>query len=443
VRIRITGGAPLRGAVAVPGDKSISHRALILAAIADGRSRLEGVPAAGDVDRTIAGLRALGVGIERHGPAVVVEGVGLRGLRAAASPIDCGNSGTTLRLFAGLLAGRPFQSELRGDASLCARPMRRIVDPLRRMGAGIEGVLDAGGEIHAPLRVGGGRLEAVHHDLPVASAQVKSALLLAGLRARGTTSLTEPGQSRDHTERLLARMGAPVRLEAGRLGVDTSEWNGRLTPLQCSVPGDVSSAAFLCVGGVALPGSVITIRSVGLNPTRTGFLDVLVAMGAGIRVEPSPEHDEPRGDLVVRASTLAGTEVRGSLALRSLDEIPVLAVAATRAHGVTTFGDLAELRVKESDRIAAMTASLRAMGAGVVERGDGLTVRGPASLHGTSLALDQIRRDHRVFMSLAIASLCASGSTWLEGPDTAEVSFPGFVSTLRDLGAELTSVDAT
>ena len=429
---------PLRGNCRVPGDKSISHRALLFGALADGVVEASGLGRGGDNLSTAAALRALGVDITLAGDTARVRGVGFAGLAAAAGALDCGNSGTTIRLMMGVLAGRPFESELYGDASLTRRPMRRVAEPLRRMGATIDGRVDPArpGDVFPPVRVRGGALAGIAYDLPVASAQLKSALVLAGLQAKGKTTLREPGRSRDHTERMLGAMGAPIAVDAasGAVVVDPEGWNGKLRAIPIVIPGDLSSATFLFVAAATVAGSDVTVENVGLNPTRSGALDALAAMGADIDIAPEGDAlGEPVGRVRVRASRLRGTRIAGELALRSLDEIPALAVAAALAEGDTVFADLAELRVKESDRIVAVARELRRAGVAVEERPDGLVVSG---LGGRSPAGGTVQpeHDHRIAMAGAVMGLSAGDETAVPAADIA-TSFPSFADTLRALGA--------
>ena len=428
---------PLRGNCRVPGDKSISHRALLFGALADGVVEASGLGRGGDNLSTAAALRALGVDITLAGDTARVRGVGFAGLAAAASALDCGNSGTTIRLMMGVLAGRPFESELYGDASLTRRPMRRVAEPLRRMGATIDGRVDPArpGDVFPPVRVRGGALAGIAYDLPVASAQLKSALVLAGLQAKGKTTLREPGRSRDHTERMLGAMGAPIAVDAsGAVVVDPEGWNGKLRAIPIVIPGDLSSATFLFVAAATVAGSDVSVENVGLNPTRSGALDALAAMGADIDIAPEGDAlGEPVGRVRVRASRLRGTRIAGELALRSLDEIPALAVAAALAEGDTVFADLAELRVKESDRIVAVARELRRAGVAVEERPDGLVVSG---LGGRSPAGGTVQpeHDHRIAMAGAVMGLSAGDETAVPAADIA-TSFPSFADTLRALGA--------
>jgi 3-phosphoshikimate 1-carboxyvinyltransferase len=431
---------PLRGSCRVPGDKSISHRALLFGALADGVVEARGLGRGGDNLSTAAALRALGVDIALAGDEARVHGVGFAGLTAAAGALDCGNSGTTIRLLMGLLAGRPFESELVGDASLTRRPMKRVAEPLRRMGAAVDGRVDPArpGDVFPPLRVRGGALTGINYDLPVASAQLKSALVLAGLQAAGPTTLREPGRSRDHTERMLRAMGAPITVDAdsGAVVVDPQGWNGRLRAVPVEVPGDLSSATFLFVAASTVAGSDVTVENVGLNPTRAGALDVLAAMGADVTIAPAGDAmGEPVGAVRVRAARLRGTRVAGELALRSLDEVPALAVAAALAEGETVFADLAELRVKESDRIVAVARELRRAGVTVEERPDGFVVTG---LAGRAPAGGTVKpeHDHRIAMAGAVLGLSAGDETVVPAADIA-TSFPSFADTLRALGAKI------
>lgn len=431
---------PLRGACRVPGDKSISHRALLFGALCDGPVEIDGLGLGGDNVSTANALRALGVDIALASGRARVEGVGFQGLRAPAAGLDCGNSGTTIRMLMGLLAGRPFDASLDGDASLRRRPMGRVAEPLRRMGALVEGTPDPArpGNILPPLRVRGGALRGIDCDLPVASAQLKTALVLAGLQARGATRLREPGPSRDHSERMLRHLGAPLSVAAdGRtIVVDPGGWDGRLRAAPLSVPGDLSSAAFLLVAAAAIPGSHLTVEGVGLNPTRTGVLDVLRAMGADLDVVPRGDAmGEPWGRVTVRGRALRATEVAGEMALRALDEIPALAVAAALAEGRSLFSNLHELRIKESDRIRSIARELTRAGVAVEEREDGMAITGTGGgpVRGGRVEPDH---DHRIAMAGAVLGLCAEGTTEVPAADIA-TSFPTFAVTLRALGAAL------
>jgi len=419
-------GGPLRGHVRVPGDKSISHRALLLGAIAEGTSRVENFLPATDCLATLRAVRALGVEVKERTPTtLIVHGHGLRGLQEPGDVLDCVRSGTTLRLLSGMLAGQPFLSILTGGAQLRQRPMGRIVEPLRLMGAT---VLGRDGGHRPPLALQGSDLRGIDHTLPVASAQVKSALLLAGLYADGPTTLHEPGPARDHTERMLTAMGSKLRIANGELRITPGE---RLQALDVTVPGDFSSAAFLIVAAALVPGSEITIEGIGVNPTRTGLLDVLRAMGADVLLyNQSTVSGEPVADLTVRASELRGTGVGGNLVVRTIDEFPILAVAATQARGETVVRDAAELRVKETDRIATTAQALRHLGAEIEPQPDGFLVHGPTPLQGNAV---HSHGDHRLAMTLAIAGLVASGETVVQDVDCITDSFPGFEATLRRL----------
>jgi 3-phosphoshikimate 1-carboxyvinyltransferase len=438
--LRASRSGPLRGTCRVPGDKSVSHRALLFGALCDGPVSVSGLGEGGDNRSTARALQALGVELQLAGTEAEVRGVGFGGLRAATAALDCGNSGTTIRMLTGLLAGRPFETRLEGDASLTRRPMRRLAEPLRRMGAVIEGRVEAArpADIFPPLRVTGGALHGIRYDLPVASAQLKSALVLAGLQAAGRTELREPATSRDHTERMLRFLGAPVTADpaTNTIVVDPTGWGGRLRAAPITVPGDFSSATFLLIAALTVADSDVTVENVGLNPTRTGALDVLAAMGAELVVEPTgTAMGEPVGRVRARARRLRGTRVDGELALRSIDEIPALAVAAALAEGQTVFADLKELRIKESDRIAAIARELGRAGVKVEERPDGFVVEGlggAAPRGGVVLP----EHDHRIAMAGAVLGLLSPDETTVPADDIA-TSFPTFAETLRALGASL------
>ena len=407
----------LEGEVRLPGDKSISHRALILASLADGWSRIHDLSTGADVQSTATCLRAMGAEIEE----TAVLGFGLDGVRKAAGPLDCGNSGTTMRLLAGVLAAQGFVTELTGDASLVKRPMDRVVKPLTAMGA------------HAqwpPLRVGGKLpLHGIEYEPPVPSAQVKSALLLAGLFAEGTTTVIEPVATRNHTEVMLRAMGVDVRSEGDRVVVDKAD---KLRPIDIEVPGDLSAASFWMVAAGLVPGSTVHLAGVGVNPTRTAFLELL--RESGFNIEISRER-ESGGELVAdlylhTASELHPFEVGGATAAEMIDELLVLAVAATQLPGESHISGAAELHVKESDRIAAMADGLTAMGASITPHDDGWTVKGPTSLHGARV---KSQGDHRVAMALAVAGLLAEGETEIEDAECVEISYPEFFDQLESL----------
>jgi 3-phosphoshikimate 1-carboxyvinyltransferase len=426
---RVAPGGTLRGSLRVPGDKSISHRAVMLGAIAEGTTRISGLLEGEDVLATLAAFRALGVTARGpHAGELEVIGAGLHGLRATRSPLDMGNSGTAMRLMAGLLCGQAFDSELIGDASLSRRPMGRVIEPLRAMGARIDGA--EGGR--PPLRIAGGqRLRGIDYRMPVASAQVKSSILLAGLYAGGTTSVTEPAPTRDHTERMLGafgrsleRDGATVRLPPG----------GALRACAVEVPADISSAAFFLVGASIAPGSELRLSGVGINPTRTGVIDVLRHMGADITVDNERESGgEPVADLLVRHAPLRGVEIPPALVPLAIDEFPAIMVAAACAEGETVLSGAEELRVKESDRIAAVAAGLAALGVRVQERPDGMSVRG-GLLRGGSV---DSRGDHRIAMAFAIAALRADGVVTVRDTRNVATSFPGFDALAREAGMAL------
>ena len=438
--LRISRSPALRGRVSVPGDKSISHRALLFGALADGPVEISGLGLGGDNASTMAALCALGVPIQHTGTDARVDGVGLAGLQEASGALDCGNSGTTMRLLCGLLAGRPFVSTMTGDRSLSRRPMARVATPLRRMGAIIDGRQDVirPGDVFPPITVRGGTLQGIDYELPVASAQIKGALILAGLQARGRTVISEPGLSRDHSERMLRFLGAPVSAEPEqrRVVVDPSGWNGRLRAAAVSVPGDLSSAAFLLVAALIVPESEVTVENVGLNPTRTGVLDALIAMGADLEIKVTGQvMGEPVGSVRARwtARGLRGITVAGELALRSIDEIPALAVAAAMASGTSEFCDLPELRVKESDRIACIARELGRAGVTVSETPDGFSIVGTSG-QACKGGRVQPEGDHRIAMAGAILGLVAVEASEVPSQDIA-TSFPSFAQLLQVLGA--------
>lgn len=420
---------PLRGTITVPGDKSITHRAVIFSALGEGPSEVIGYLPSEDCERTITAFREMGIAISVETvnglPSLHVQGKGLWGLTEPTGVVDCGNSGTTLRLLTGLLAGKPFFSVLTGDASLRKRPMRRVIDPLQTMGAEILG--RSGGNL-APLAISGKKLNGIDYRLPIASAQVKSAILLAGLTASGVTTLSEPSRSRDHTERMLRSLGVRFEENNGRLSVvGGSSYPGK----RIEVPGDLSSAAFFLVAGAIIEGSEITIRKIGVNPTRTGLLEVLKEMGAEITVTPlEPMGDEPVADLTVRSTSLHGAVIGGDLIPRTIDEFPILCVAAAAAEGGTVIRDAQELRVKESDRIAAMAQALRGMGIAVEEFPDGMRIEGKKKWKGTFC---ETHGDHRIAMSMAIAGLVAEGGNEIDDVACIDTSFPGFLGLLATL----------
>ncbi|HDD24445.1 MAG TPA: 3-phosphoshikimate 1-carboxyvinyltransferase [Chloroflexi bacterium] len=446
--VRVSG--PLRGTVSVPGDKSISHRAILLAALADGVSRIVNFLDGDDCRATLDCVRALGVPVEamndvESGLTLTVYGRGIHSLQAPTAPLDCRRSGTTMRLLTGLLAAQPFDSVLTGDPQLLRRPMGRVVEPLCSIGARIEAREDGSLAIQ---RTDGHRLHGREHILPVASAQLKSALLLAGLYADGPTIIHQPGPARDHTERMLAAQieekgeeaTSPAFVFDAQRTMLVPQMIERLRPLNMRVPGDVSSAVFPLVAALLQPGSQITLTGVGLNPTRTGFLDVLVAMGATTAMVTTSRPHSVNGELVADiivtgndgSTRLHGTTVSGPTVIRMIDEFPLLAVVATQAQGVTVVRNAAELRVKETDRIAGIVAALRRLGADIEARPDGFVVRGPTPLYGASV---DSRGDHRLAMALAVAGLIATGETVIQPAGCIADSFPGFVGLMQTLGA--------
>jgi 3-phosphoshikimate 1-carboxyvinyltransferase len=420
----VDGGGALRGRVRVPGDKSISHRALLLAARAAGRSRVTGLSDGDDVARTTAAVRALGAGVKEEAPGVVEIDGGPHRLHEPDGVIDVGNSGTGLRLLAGFVAAFDWLTVLQGDSSVARRPMARVVEPLRLMGASVDGRREA---TLPPLVVRGGGLLGIDYTPPVASAQVKSAVLLAGLGAKEDTIVREPVRTRMHTEELLSACRVKVEVSPQERGQVVRLRPSALSPFTLEVPGDPSHAAFWVVAATIVPGSEVVVERVYVGPGRAGFLDVLTRMGAAVELQ---WRDDNTADVTARHSRLVGTEVTGAEVPGVVDEIPVLAVAATAAEGETVFRDLAELRVKESDRLATMGAELSALGARVETVGDDLVVVGATRLHGTAL---RSHGDHRVAMAAAVAGLAAEGRTTVDGWDAVATSYPGFAADLGRL----------
>ena len=435
MRFRVHPVNRLRGTAEVPGDKSISHRAALLGALAEGVTEIHGCLEAEDCLRTLAAVGALGADVTRKGPGHYrVAGAGRHGLHESDDVIDCGNSGTTARLLLGVLAGQPFCTLLTGDASLRRRPMARVTEPLGRMGATIVGRAQA---TRLPLAVQGARpLRAIAHTSPVASAQVKSAVLLAGLYADGPVSVHEPAPSRDHSERMLRRFGARLRAEGTAVRLEPGDLHGTTV----HVPGDISSAAFLLVAAAIVRDAEVSVTRVGVNPTRTGILTVLEAMGARVEVARAEEDIEPTANLTLGAAELRAVRVGGPLVPRLIDEVPALAVAAVVARGVTTIGDAGELRVKESDRIATLAREFGKMGVRVEERADGMVIEGPQPFRGARVASGG---DHRMAMALVVAGLVADGETVVEDTACVATSFPQFVETLNGLaGGPAVTVEA-
>lgn len=422
----IKGGAAVRGEICVPGDKSISHRSIMLGSLARGTTMVHGFLHGEDNHATLNAFRSMGISIEELEDGVLrIEGKGLNGLTEPSDFIDCGNSGTTIRLMTGLLSGQSFFSVLTGDRYLRKRPMKRVVKPLGEMGARIWG--RGGGDL-APLAIQGGGLTGVSYDSPISSAQVKSALLLAGLYADRETTVREPHLSRDHSERMLSYFGAEVRpFEGGVTITPDPDLQGR----EVHVPGDISSAAFFLVAALITPGSELLIRNVGVNPTRSGIIDILQAMGG--RIELLNQRDlagEPVADLLVKSSRLKGIEIGGSVVPRAIDEFPAVSVAAAFAEGVTIIRDAKELRVKETDRIAAMTSELCRLGAKVEALDDGMRIEGAESVSG---GIVQSHGDHRIAMSMAVTALRATGEVRIEDTGCTATSFPNFWELLAEV----------
>ncbi|MGN1007890.1 MAG: 3-phosphoshikimate 1-carboxyvinyltransferase [Butyricicoccus sp.] len=417
--------AGLHGTITVPGDKSISHRAVMFGALANGITHITGFLMGEDCLSTIDCFRRMGVPIEVGDKEVVVHGVGMHGLKQPTEPLYTGNSGTTTRLLCGILSGQRFDVTMSGDASIQKRPMGRVMTPLREMGAEIEGVNGN----YCPLTIHpSASLHGIEYTLPVASAQLKSAILLAGLYAKGQTKVIEPAPSRDHTERMLRALGVSVETDGNVITLTPPE---DLAAKDVAVPADISSAAFFLVAGAIIPNSEITIQNVGVNPTRTGILDVLRDMGADITVSNYRDDIEPVCDLTVRSSKLHGTVIGGEVIPRLIDELPVLAVAAAFAEGQTIIRDAQELKVKESNRIAAMVSELSKAGAEVQETEDGMIIEGGKPLHGASF---ETYNDHRIAMSMAVCALGCEGASEILNPDVVAISYPDFFDTLSGLG---------
>ncbi|MCZ2200695.1 3-phosphoshikimate 1-carboxyvinyltransferase [Cylindrospermopsis raciborskii] len=419
----------LQGRIQVPGDKSISHRALMLGAIAEGETEIQGLLLGEDPRSTASCFRSLGAEISDLNTQLVrVQGIGLGNFQEPLDVLNAGNSGTTIRLMLGLLASHPGRFfAVTGDDSLRSRPMSRVVKPLQQMSAQIWG---RKGNTLAPLAIQGQSLKPIHYHSPIASAQVKSCILLAGLNTEGKTTVTEPALSRDHSERMLKAFGADLTIDPGSNSV-TITGNAKLYGQKVIVPGDISSAAFWLVAGSIVPGSDLVVENVGVNPTRTGILEALTVMGANIQLENQREvAGEPVADLHVRSSQLQSCTIAGDIIPRLIDEIPILSVAATFAKGTTVIKDAAELRVKESDRITVMAQQLNKMGARVTELADGMEITGGASLVGTQV---DSYADHRIGMSLAIAALNAIGTTTIHRAEAAAISYPNFTSTLVEV----------
>ncbi|PLT28425.1 3-phosphoshikimate 1-carboxyvinyltransferase [Peribacillus deserti] len=418
-------GAAVKGEVDIPGDKSISHRAVMFGAVANGKTTIKNFLPGADCLSTIACFSRLGVRIEREGSSVTVYGEGFDGLKEPSALLDTGNSGTTTRLMLGILAGLPFHSVLAGDESIAKRPMSRVVNPLREMGAAIDGRNQ--GE-YTPLAVRGQSMKGIRYNLPVASAQVKSAILLAGLQADGDTIVIEPAKTRDHTENMIQQFGGTVEVDGNFVKLSGPQ---SLQAADIMVPGDISSAAFFLAAGAIAKKSSIILKNVGLNPTRTGIIEVLKQMGANMEIIPH-EHQtfEPAGDIVISSSDLKGVEIGGDLIPRLIDEIPIIALLATQAAGKTVIKDAAELKVKETNRINTVAEELSKLGAKIIPTDDGMIIEGKAALHGADV---QSYGDHRIGMMLAVASLIADGEVRLSDAGAVEVSYPQFFEHLYAL----------
>ena len=415
----------LRGEITVPGDKSISHRSVMLGSIAKGDTRISGFLTGEDCLSTIDCFKKLGIDIEVNGTDVTVHGKGLKGLSAPAETLDVGNSGTTLRLMSGILSAQPFTTRLTGDSSIQKRPMGRVASPLGLMGAKITSENE---KMTAPLTIEGQRLHGIDYTLPVASAQVKSALILAGLYADGETRITEPEATRDHTEIMLNYLGADIRKEGDTIVVRPA---AELTGKDITVPGDISSAAYFIAAALISKDSEVLIKNVGVNPTRTGIITAFKAMGGNIELtNERTVCGEPVADILVRSSRLHGVVIKGAIIPKLIDEIPVIAAAACYASGETVIADAAELRVKESDRIKTMAAELGRMGANVIQTDDGMIILGGIPLHG---AVCESYNDHRVAMSVAVAALGAKGETQIKDCGCVDISFPGYFDALKSL----------
>lgn len=416
----------LQGSIPLPGDKSISHRALLLSSLAQGKTTIKNLSPCQDVQSTLNCLVKLGVLFNSKLHSLEIDGRGLYGLHPSSTPLDAGNSGTTVRLLSGILAAQPFDSVISGDQYLSQRPMDRIIIPLTKMGAHIKGVDDR----YLPLSIKGKTLTPIDYHSPLASAQVKSCILLAGLYTEGEISVTEPFASRDHTEKMLTSFGTSLEKKNSRI---TIKGNKKLYPIEIKIPGDISSAAFFMIAALLTENSRVTLTNTGINPTRTGILKVLRNMGANIELDNLCHYNlEPVADLTITSRKLSGTTIGNPLIPQIIDEIPVLAVAATQARGETKIVDAGELRVKETDRIQAICLNLKAMGAKVEELEDGLIIRGPTELQGTEI---ETFGDHRIAMAFSIAGLLAKGETIIKHSECTEVSFPGFYTTLESLYA--------
>ena len=423
--MKFTKASPLKGEITIPGDKSISHRSVMFGSIAKGTTEITHFLSGADCLSTISCFQKMGVSIEISGDSVIVTGSGLNGLKKPSDTLDCGNSGTTTRLISGILAAQDFDVTLTGDESIQKRPMKRIMEPLSLMGAKITSIHNNG---CAPLSISGTKLHGIHYTSQVASAQIKSSILLAGLYAEGETKVTEPYISRNHSEIMLKYFGADVRTEGTTARIVPPK---ELFGNKINVPGDISSAAFFIAAGLMVPGSEILIRNTGINPTRDGILSVCRDMGADITLlNENTDSGEPTADILVKYSSLHGTTIEGAIIPRLIDELPMIAAMACFAEGETIIKDAAELKVKESNRIEVMVKNLTAMGADVTETEDGMIIRGGKPLHG---AVIDSQLDHRIAMTFAVTGLCADGETEILGAECVNISYPGFYNDLEML----------
>lgn len=415
----------LNGELTIPGDKSISHRSVMFGAIASGMTKIKNFLPGEDCLSTISCFRKLGVEIEQNEDELIITGKGLEGLKEPKEILDVGNSGTTIRLLMGILAGRPFYSALVGDPSIGKRPMTRVTGPLKAMGAKIDG-REKGG--FTPLSIRGGNLNTIHYELPVASAQVKSALILAALQANGESSIIEPVPTRDHTERMIKHFGGEIKKEDHTIRVMGGQ---ELKARNIKVPGDISSAAFFLVAGAIIPNSHLLLKNVGLNPTRIGIIEVMKAMGAEIEIRENDEdHYEPNGDLFIKTSNLKGIVIDGEIIPKLIDEIPIIALLATQAKGKTIIRDAGELKVKETNRIDTVVQELKILGANIEATDDGMVINGPTPLLGGKVSS---HGDHRIGMMLAIAALLCKNEVILENPEAISVSYPQFFKDLNQM----------
>ncbi|RWR10397.1 3-phosphoshikimate 1-carboxyvinyltransferase [Siminovitchia fortis] len=425
ITLKTEGDVQLKGTIRVPGDKSISHRAVMLGAIAEGKTKVYGLLTGDDCLNTIECFRKMGVRIRRDGDYVEIDGTGFDGLKEPVEILDVGNSGTTIRLMLGILAGAPFHACLIGDDSIAKRPMDRVAHPLRQMGARIDGRENGS---FAPISIRGGGLQGIEYSSPVASAQVKSAILLAGLHAEGETTVLEPQTSRNHTERMLSAFGCQVEVDGLKTMIRGKQ---ALKGTTIHVPGDISSAAFFLTAGAIVPNSELTVKNVGINPTRTGIIDVLEEMGADIIIEETASDEiEPAADITIKSSGLKGIEIGGDIIPRLIDEIPIIALAATQAEGTTIIKDAEELKVKETNRIDTVVKELTKMGARIKATDDGMIIYGGAKLRPASV---DSHGDHRIGMMLAIASCLAEGKTVIENSEAISISYPDFFQHLNEL----------